>query len=296
MQNSKKGPQFVQYFEPVIAALKELGNSGTPAEVRDLIIQKLNISDDFIDGKLNSGASRFENQVAWARFYLVKAGYLDSSKRGVWSLTEKGINSELTYKKALEMFKSIQQEYLPNNVKKTSNDDQKELLSDEEQVAPEEDIVTKTIDYRQELLEIMRKLSPTGFENLCQEFLRESGFQKVEVTGKSGDGGIDGKGILQINPLISIPVLFQCKRYTGSVGSPQIRDFRGAMMGRADKGIFITTGNFTIDAQREAVRDGVSPIELVDADKLIKMFENLEFGLKSVKTYKINHDFFERFR
>lgn len=141
----------------------------------------------------------------------------------------------------------------------------------------------------------MRNLSPIGFEHLCQRLLRESGFQQVEITGRSGDGGIDGKGILQINLLISIPVLFQCKHYIGSVGSPQIRDFRGAIMGRADKGIFITTGTFTSEARREAVRDGVPPIELVDASKLILMFEQLELGLIPKTVYEIDKSFFKEF-
>ncbi|MCD8489255.1 MAG: restriction endonuclease [Desertifilum sp.] len=130
---------------------------------------------------------------------------------------------------------------------------------------------------------------------MCQRLLRESGFQQVEVTGRTGDGGIDGKGILQINLLISIPVLFQCKRYNGSVGASQIRDFRGATMGRADKGIFITTGTFTVEARREAVRDGVPPIELVDGNKLIEMFENLELGLIPKTVYEIDSSFFEAF-
>jgi restriction system protein len=138
-------------------------------------------------------------------------------------------------------------------------------------------------------------MEPSAFERLCQRFLRESGFQQVEVTGRSGDGGIDGKGLLQINPLMSIHVLFQCKRYKGSVGSEAIRNFRGAMNGRTDKGIFITTGTFTTDAQRESLREGALPIELVDAEKLLSMFEKLELGLKQKIVYEIDEEFFREF-
>jgi restriction system protein len=126
--------------------------------------------------------------------------------------------------------------------------------------------------------------------------LRESGFEQVIVSGRSGDGGIDGQGILQVNPFVSFKVLFQCKRYTGSVSSPQVRDFRGAMMGRADKGIILTTGTFTTDAQKEAVRDGVPPIELVHGEKLLDMFENLELGLTPRKTYDVDLHFFQEFQ
>ncbi len=138
-------------------------------------------------------------------------------------------------------------------------------------------------------------LPPSGFERLCQRLLRESGFQQVIVTGRSGDGGIDGNGLLQINPFVSFQVLFQCKRYAGSVSASQIRDFRGAMMGRADKGIILTTGTFTKDAKNEAIRDGAPPIELVDGEKLLAMFEQLELGLKPVTTYEIDDDFFGEF-
>ncbi|HEV8366920.1 MAG TPA: restriction endonuclease [Pyrinomonadaceae bacterium] len=138
-------------------------------------------------------------------------------------------------------------------------------------------------------------LSPAGFERFCQRLLRESGFQEVTVTGRSGDGGIDGIGILQVNALVSFKVLFQCKRYSGSVTVTQVRDFRGAMMGRADKGIILTTGSFTADSRKEAVRDGVPPIELVDGEKLIGMLEKLELGLKPRITYEVDAEFFSTF-
>ncbi len=293
MTRLNKGPQFVKYFAPVISALKELGNSGTPSEVKDLIAINLQISDNILDEQLPSGtSSRFDNQVAWARFYLAKAGYIDSSKRGIWKLTEAGIDSEITPKEALEIFQKLQQAFRQESINNQIN---KELETDEDNVAAPDSNENSFRNYRQELLETIRSLSPTGFEHLCQRLLRESGFQQVEITGRSGDGGIDGKGILQINLLISIPVLFQCKRYIGSVGAPEIRDFRGAIMGRADKGIFITTGTFTSEARREAVRDGVPPIELVDASKLILMFEQLELGLIPKTVYEIDKSFFKEF-
>jgi len=139
-------------------------------------------------------------------------------------------------------------------------------------------------------------LTPAGFEKLCQRLLRESGFSQVKVTGKSGDGGIDGYGVLELNPLMSFKVLFQSKRYKDVVSTDKIRDFRGAMAGRADKGIIITTGRFTQDAKNEAVRDGVPPIELVDGDKLVTMFEKLEFGLIPRTVYDIDLDFFKEFQ
>lgn len=139
-------------------------------------------------------------------------------------------------------------------------------------------------------------MPPAGFERLSQRLLREAGFTQVIVTGQSGDGGIDGFGTLQVNPLVSFKVLFQCKRYAKSVPPSQVRDFRGAMSGRADKGIIITTGSFTAEARREATRDGAPPIELIDGEKLLDMLEKLELGLKAVTTYEVEHAFFNEFK
>ncbi len=282
-----KGPQFVQYFDGVLQVLKSLGGSGTPGEVTDSIAELLNVPESMQEETLPSGESRFKNRVAWARFYLVKAGLIDSSKRGVWALTPEGENTSLTHEQAVELFKRIHQDF-------PSKSEEKEK-SKEEDLAPEE--VQEQIDHRAVLLEIIKNLSADGFEKICQRLLRESGFQQVVVTGKSGDGGIDGHGLLEINPFVSFKVLFQCKRYTkGPVSSGHVRDFRGAMMGRADKGIIITTGLFTAEAKKEARRDGVPPLELVDGNKLVEMFEHLRLGLKERLTFDVDEKFFEAFK
>lgn len=289
------GPKFVQFFSPVIEALKELGSSGRPAEVRDVIASRLNISEQERTELLDGGAPRFDNQVAWARFYLVKAGIIDSSRRGVWSLSDRGRTIQsLSYNEALSIFKEIHSEFQNSGGSGTSASESDESIG--ETIAPNDTSVGDDSSYRKKLLEILLVLPPSGFERLCQRLLRESGFEQVIVTGRTGDGGIDGQGILQVNPFVSFKVLFQCKRYTGSVSSPQVRDFRGAMMGRADKGIILTTGTFTTDAQKEAVRDGVPPIELVHGEKLLDMFENLELGLTPRKTYDVDLHFFQEFQ
>lgn len=286
-----QGPQFVRYFVPVIEALKVLGGSGRPSEVRDKIAEMLRLSEEQQSGTLESGQSRFDNQVAWARFYLVKSGYLDSSTRGVWRLTDKGRNVTLNQRQALQILKEVRQQFVSvdSSTPESAATSPSEIPEGGEVLTPDDD------NHRVKLLNILRNLPPDGFERLCQRLLRESGFERVTVTGRSGDGGIDGIGILQMNSFVSFKVLFQCKRYIGSVSASQVRDFRGAMMGRADKGIIMTTGTFTADAGKEAVRDGVPPIELVDGEKLLDMFEQLELGLKPKKAYDLDHTFFEEF-
>src|SRR5690606_24875855 len=154
-----------------------------------------------------------------------------------------------------------------NEIHKQFSSDRKQKKVDTEKNKSLVTEIPEDIDHRTELMNILLGLSPEGFERLCQRLLRESGFEKVEITGRSGDGGLDGIGVLQVNPVVSFIVLFQCKRYKGSVNPSQVRDFRGTMQGRADKGIILTTGTFTSEAKKEASRDGVPPIELVDGDK-----------------------------
>jgi len=237
---------------------------------------------------MTSGGSRFRNRVAWARFYLVREGLLDSSKHGVWSLTDRGLKTSLTYEQARDIFHKWTKLF----------QEQRKLKSKTEPVAEQVAEGTGGVskDYREEVLDLLLKLPPEGFERLSQRLLREAGFTQVVVTGQSGDGGIDGFGTLQVNPLVSFKVLFQCKRYAKSVPPSHVRDFRGAMSGRADKGIIITTGSFTAEARREATRDGAPPIELIDGEKLLDMLEKLELGLKPVTTYELEHSFFKEFQ
>lgn len=287
MDRNQPGPNFVRYFGPLLDALREIGGSAKPDEAVDRVAQDMRIPDRVLDETLPSGGARFRNRVAWARFYLTREGLLDSSKRGVWSLTEQGRQTTLTHQQAYAIFRKWS---------KVFQEERKQRDKDEPAagVGIESGDAAQG-DYREEALAIILKLPPSGFERLSQRILREAGFTQVLVTGKSGDGGIDGVGTLQVNPLVSFKVLFQCKRYSSSVSPSQVRDFRGAMAGRADKGIIITTGTFTAEARREASRDGVPPIELIDGDKLINMLEQLELGLRPVTTYEVEPVFFKDF-
>jgi restriction system protein len=144
---------------------------------------------------------------------------------------------------------------------------------------PESEVEATT--WQEELLETLLSISPDGFERLCQRVLRESGFTEVKVTGRSGDGGVDGHGLIRIAGLISFNVIFQAKRYRSNIGASVVRDFRGAMVGRADKGIIITTAGFTRDARAEATRDGAPPIDLLGGSDLIELLKKLELGVET---------------
>lgn len=284
----EEGAQFVRYFGPLLDALRGLGGSARADEAVDRVAQDLKLTDEVLNETLPSGGSRFRNQVAWARFYLVRQGLIDNSKHGVWSLTEKGFKTSLSPDQSRGIFLKWVKIFQEQRKAKEKSEPVAEQVA--------EGTGSVSNDYREEVLNTMLSLPPAGFERLSQRLLREAGFTQVVVTGQSGDGGIDGFGLLQINPLVSFKVLFQCKRYAKSVAPSQVRDFRGAMSGRADKGIVITTGTFTAEAKREATRDGAPPIELIDGEKLIDMLEQLELGLKAVTTFEVEHAFFNEFK
>lgn len=279
-----KGPEFIRFFRPILEILIESGGTGTPSEIVDRSLEIAKIPESEQEAVNKNGQSRVKNQVHWARQYLVWEGYLDSSKRGVWSLTDKGMSVDLNNFNELAVCKSVQKK-----LAETKKPKGQASPTQDDPLPPDLEIQ----DHRTRLLDLIRSLTPGGFERLSQRLLREYGFQHVVITGKSGDGGIDGIGTLQINPFVSFNVLFQCKKYQGTVTPSQVRDFRGAMMGRADKGIIITTGSFTLEAKKEAKRDGVPPIELVDGDTLIDMFEDRKLGLKPKMTYDIDERFFD---
>jgi restriction system protein len=293
--------EFASWINPLLDALRELGGSAKPQEVVDLVAKKCHVTDQVLDQTITGGASRFANQVHWARFYLAEAGYIDRSRRGVWTISDHARGTGRLSDAQINAIVTQVQE-----ATRLGRDDppaqqparSKGIPVSQPEPSPAEDPapVDDSRGHAERLLNILKSLSPSGFERLCQRVLREAGFEQVAVTGRSGDGGIDGNGVLALNAFVSFRVLFQCKRYDGSVGPGHVRDFRGAMQGRADKGIILTTGTFSTDARREAVRDGVPPIELVDGEKLVRLFEELELGLVPRKAYELDERFFDDYR
>jgi len=270
----------------MLDVLKEIGGSGRSAEVKEKLLGRLDISEAEQNDRLKSGLPRLGNQIDWARFYLAKSGYLDSSRRGVWALTEKGENTNLSVADIKKITRAVDSLYKPSGSVTHKTDE------------VTEDVETPVhIDHRIALLNTLKQLPPAGFERLCRHLLLESGFEEVDVTGRSGDGGIDGQGLLRVSKLVSMKVFFQCKRFRDAVGPGVVRDFRGALAGRAEKGIILTTSYFTSSAEQEAKRDGVVPIELVDGDRIVELFEEMEIGLTNPRTvYDIDDAFFGRFR
>jgi len=289
----KAQAEFIRWFGPLLDALRDLGDSGRPREVSARISKNLNLPDELLDQTLKSGGSKFHNQVAWARQYLVWEGMLDSSKHGTWTLTEKGRNAHLGDKESREIFLKWVSIHADNRKQKLEAQEPEEELLPLGEPADEPDKGEKI-----DLLSTLRSISPTGFEKVCRELLRESGFENVEVTGGSADGGIDGYGTLEINPFVSFRVLFQCKRYAKGnlVSRAQVGDFRNTMLGKAEKGIIITTSGFSNAAIQEASREGAPQVELVDGYKLVDMFQRVELGGFKRIVYDVDPTYFEKFK
>jgi restriction system protein len=280
--------EFLKWMGPLLDALRDLGDSATPQEASDWVANACGVSDEKKEELLESGTPRFHNQVCWARQYLVWEGLLGSAQRGIWTLTEKGKTTHLSLEDATEIFRkwvAIHAERRKQQQKKK----EAELSPDD---VDKDDSAYDADDHADELLSILQKLTPNGFERFSKFLLRVYGFERVEVTPMGKDGGIDGFGVLQVNPFVSFKVIFQCKRYKGTVSRAQVGDLRNAMLGRADKGIMITTGIFSEDAKREAVRDGAPAIELIDGTQLVDMLEKEGIGVKQKTVYEIDNDFF----
>ena len=292
-------PKRRDLINPTLTALHALGGSAAIREIVNQVIEDMRLSAAIIQvpqpGKANKTALEYE--LDWARTYLRKYGLIDSSERGVWSLTDKGRKTQHvdpqvvcdSYQQSLRQKRSRKQAQTEKIENNTAESALTENVGDSD-----EDSSDETASWRDDLLNTLRNMPPDKFERLCERLLRESGFIEVEVTGKSSDGGIDGHGIIRLAGLISFPVLFQCKRYSGSVGSNVVRDFRGAMAGRAEKGLILTTGHFTTEAQREATRDGAPPIDLIDGELLMDKMKELELGVsvEMVEKVEVKKDWF----
>ncbi len=273
-------PKYHQFFNPLLEALGALGGSGTVDEIIERVVEQMKLPDPIAEAPHGeSNLTEVAYRLSWARTYLKKVGLIENSERGVWSLTERGRATTRVD---------------PADVRRKVRAQRKDMARRPASAAPEvptEDAeVEHDSSWEQIALDALRAMDPIAFERLCQRLLRESGFIEVEVTKRSGDGGIDGRGVLRLNGLISFTVMFQSKRYADAVGAAVVRDFRGALMGRADKGLILTTGRFTHDAKKEATRDGATPIDLIDGELLVHKLKELKLGISTRMVEQVDVD------
>ena len=264
-------PSTKDLMKPTLEAIHEAGGAALIGEITELVIKNLGLSDQTVN-ELHGGSgpqSELEYHLGWARTYLKQRGLITNLARGVWVLTPRG-----RYEVAPEGGR------IHREIRQSSD----QLGGDIEGPSEESE------DWKGRLMAALLGMRPDAFERLCRLVLKESGFTKVEVTGRSGDGGIDGHGIFQMNGLVSFRVSFQCKRYRGSVPPNLVREFRGAIGSRDQKGLLITTGRFTRDARREATRDDAAFIDLIDGNLLVEKLKELGLGVKTEMVEQVTVD------
>lgn len=266
-------PPYSELLWPTLCAVRELGHSARLDEIDERVIEREDFTDEQLALLHNEGPrTELEYRLAWARTYLKGMGALASASRGVWETTALG--REISEAEV----EPLRREYIAaRRSQRTKKQREADVGTSE---AEADDEAADSDDWKELLLAQMLAMSPAGFERLAQRLLRAEGFINTTVTGRSGDGGIDGIGVYRLS-LVSFPILFQCKRYKGSVGPDKVRDFRGAMAGRGDKGLLITTGAFTRSARAEATRDGAPPIDLIDGEQLCELLKKHQLGVRT---------------
>jgi restriction system protein len=286
MSSLSRIPPYSDLLWPTLRAVREIGDSGTIEEIVEKAIELEGFTEEQQYIPHGEGPrTEIEYRLAWARTYLKGMGALNNSERGVWSTTELG--RTMTFEDVAVRHAAYKTQLREARKAKRAARAEQETEFSEDGSAPR--------DWKERLLEVLLEVPPDRFERLARRLLREAGFVSATVTGKSGDGGIDGIGVYRLS-LVSFPVFFQCKRYKGSVGANAVRDFRGAMSGRGDKGLLITTGSFTADAKQEATRDGAPPVDLIDGERLCDLLREYELGVRSivrqVEDVEISPEFF----
>ena len=286
----KKLPDLPAMMLATVEALRNLGGSARIHELDEEVIKQEGVTEReqsyTMPGRPHT--ARVNYYLSWSRTFLKRGGALENSARGVWALTSNG-KTITDLGQCREIHARVNQEERERAQKKRSA-----VKADPFTEVGAAEGGTEDTDWKSQLLELMGKMQPDAFERLSQRLLREEGFTKVEVLGKTGDGGIDGVGVMRVN-LVSFRIFFQCKRWQGNVGAKEIRDFRGALEGRAGKGLFITTGAFTSQASDEATRAGASAIDLIDGDRLCDLLKENELGVETIQQVQIRPDWFEAF-
>jgi restriction system protein len=263
-------PAYNELHWPTVVALRRLGGSASIEEIVEAVIELEGFTEQQQQVLHGDGpGTEIEYRLAWARTYLKGMGLLDNSRRGVWSLTDAG--RSVQQDQMVDLHKQYLSQYREERRRRKREGDRSRGVNPSDDVADDP-------PWQEQLLDALMDMKPDAFERLAQRLLREAGFISATVTGRTGDGGIDGLGVYRMS-LVSFPVFFQCKRYRGSVGSSAVRDFRGAMAGRGDKGLLITTGSFTGDAKAEATRDGAPPVDLIDGHRLCSLLKDYELGV-----------------
>jgi restriction system protein len=274
--NHKKMPESTKYIGPIIEALRSLNGMAKAAAVKQWIADAMTSKGLVIpETIMASGEQKFSNDIRWARMYLVNAGILEpmaTAGYGNWKLTPSGWDILLSPQKIQAIYETTAQ------ISAAVNADAQDAPPED----PKQAELAGMGSWETVLKKTLTTMPEKGFERLCAFIMTKNGLLATKVTGQSGDGGVDGEGMLAFDDLslIKTPVAWQCKRYEGNKVTPgHVRDFRGAIEGRAKYGLIFTTSSFTPSAEMEARRLGATPIELVGLEQFLEIMKNPKIGI-----------------
>lgn len=299
-------PDYQSIFLPL---LKIAGKGGdvSLSDAKNELARRFGLSEEDRKILLPSGrAFLFDNRVGWARTYLKKAGLIEYVGKGYFRITDRGkeVLSERPDKLDVKYLKKYPEFLEFSKAKKKSKEpaDKKYIEYESDAVTPEEKLEYSYQNLRdelaQELLKQVKACSPAFFERLVVELLVNMGYggsrkDAGEAIGGSGDGGIDG--VIKEDRLGLDAIYIQAKRWEGTVGSPEIQKFIGALEGKkSKKGIFITTSSFTMEAEKFASSVS-SKVVLIDGETLAQYMIDFNIGVSQVAAYeikKVNADYF----
>lgn len=291
-------PGYQFFMLPILEYLSD-GQDHSVKEIRDHLIARYAISSELREAFLPSGTQRiFDSRVGWAKTYIAQAGLVESPKRGVVHITNRGKELLLQHPQHIDL--TVLERFpefiaFRNKARKTDETIVPAESSSASTATPEEQLDTAfqtiRIDLVSELLNRLKTCDPTFFERLVVELLLKMGYGKNlaeagKAIGRSGDEGIDG--VISEDKLGLDSVYLQAKRWTGSVGRPEIHKFVGALHGKgARKGVFLTTGSFTAEAKEYAARLLDLRVVLIDGPALAEYMIDYGLGVTTRTVYEI---------
>ena len=280
-------PRYPELRRVMLETMRRIQLPASRSEVCDHVADKLKLTEGQRAVPCANGSMpEYMDRVGWTLSFLKQAGAVDNVTRGSWSLTEEG--ETVAFDEIERRISTARAEYQRRR-------NRADTEADDEESTGSEQSESHWID---ELLARLYSISPTGFERLAKELLLKAGFDEVEVTRASRDGGIDGVGTYRPSGLISFRTSFQCKRWKDSpVGAPDVQAFQGAIQGQSDRGIFITTSYFTRDAEIQASRPGALPVDLISGTRLAELLKEHELGVQTemVERVTVDSSYFDQF-
>ena len=277
-------PKQKEIEAPLLEVLAEMGGQGKASDIYPLVRRKFpQIREEDLAETLPSGANKWINAIQWARQHLVNRGEMDSPAYGIWRITTKGRQCLEEYRPAVSKTELARPTPTLVELKDKQINAGRDTLEESTPTFLELHEEYELL-FRAQALGQLHDLSPQDFEQFARKLLMAYGFVDVKVTQLSRDGGIDGYGKLRLG-LATMNVAFQCKRWQGNIGRPEVDKFRGAIQGEFEQGVFFTTSDFTPEARDASLKKGAVPVILLNGESIVDLMIEKGLGVERVPLY-----------